>query len=230
MELVRDPAALERRFALLRLREAMPFLDRYPWSLVRWSKGEHLCRCGEPVHHLIVLLDGRVSVSITTPHGRTHTITYCAPGELICGDVEAALGSTLATADLRAYDKEIFCAALDLRKHRAALMDDVDFLRFALCRVSREMVKDSVYATNNLLFRLAPRMAAFLLDQAPDGLFSVPLTHAAHLLGGSYRQISRVMKTFREQGLVERTDQGWRIVNRAELARQATDIEEPEIL
>ena len=40
---------------------------------------------------LLFLLEGRVAVSITPSHGRTHLITCYDPVALICGDVEVAL-------------------------------------------------------------------------------------------------------------------------------------------
>lgn len=229
MEQIQDPAALEWYFARSGMHARMPFLRRYPWVLLRYGRGEYICRCGEPVPRLSLLLDGTVLVSITTPQARTYLLTFCHPGDLICGDVEVALGNTHATADLRVHGDEAWCAELDIPRHRAALLEDADFLRYALRRVSREMVKDSVYATNNLLFRLEDRMAAYILETSPGGVFRENLTRTAELLGVSYRQLSRVMKGFRERGWLEKTGDGWRIADPGGLSRLAVDIEPLEL-
>lgn len=217
----------DRYFKALGMAEVMPWLSRYPWRLLRFDRGGYLCRYGEPVPMLLLLLEGRVSVSITPPHGRTHIITYCQPGELICGDVEVALGNTQATADLRADGGDTLCAGIPIAAHRGALLEDVDFLRFALSRVSREMVKDSLYAANNLLFPVEERLGAYLINTAQEGIFRGNLTRLSELLGVSYRQISRVMKTFLDRGWLERTEDGWRILEQEPLKRMAALMEEP---
>lgn len=218
---------LERYFEALGMDRAMPWLGRYPWRAFRYPKGAYLCRYGEPVPLLLLLLEGRVSVSLTPPHGRTHIITYCQPRELICGDVEVSLGNTLATADLKADGGAVLCAGIPIAAHRAALLEDRDFLRFALARVSREMVKDSLYAANNLLFPLEQRLGAYVVNTAREGLFQGNLTRLAEMLGVSYRQLSRVMKSFLDRGWLERTGDGWRIIQPEPLRRMAELMDEP---
>lgn len=225
MELLQDPGRLAGTFSALELETRLPWAARYPWRLLRFSRGEYLCRYGEPVPLLLLLLEGRVSVSLTPGHGRTHLVTWCASGDLICGDVETALDSALATADLRAEEGEVLCAGISIGEHRAALMDDADFLRYAVRRLAREMIKDSVYAANNLLFPLEDRLSAYLLGSAgPDGVFRGNLTRTAELLGVSYRQLSRVLRAFAAQGTLTKTPDGWRLADRAALERQAADI------
>lgn len=217
----------EEHFKILGMDGTMLWLGRYPWRACRYGKGAYLCRYGEPVPLLLLLLEGRVSVSLTPPHGRTHIITYCSPGELICGDVEVSLGSTAATADLRADGGPVLCAGIPIAEHRAALLHDGDFLRFALGRVSREMVKDSLYAANNLLFPVEQRLGAYLVNTAQDGVFQGNLTRLSELLGVSYRQLSRVMKSFLDRGWLERTAGGWRILQPAPFQSMAALMDEP---
>ena len=210
-------------FRRLGMDRTMPWLGRYPWRPVRYEKGAYLCRYGEPVPPLLLLLEGRVSVSLTPAHGRTHIVTYCEPGQLICGDVEVVFQNALATADLKA-ESRVLCAGISIQEHRPALLRDPEFLCFALRRVSLEMIKDSVYAANNLLFPLEDRLAAYLVEQARDGLFQGNLTRTAELLGVSYRQLSRVLRAFQDQGKLERTKGGFRILDRGALEEQARDI------
>lgn len=132
MEQVQDPSRLADHFARHHMADRFPWLNRYPWSLLHYRKGEYLCRYGGDVPRLLFLLEGRVAVSITPSHGRTHLITCYDPVALICGDVEVALGNTHATADLRAIDGEVWCAALSIAVYRERLMADPDFLRYTV--------------------------------------------------------------------------------------------------
>lgn len=227
MDLIPGRERLEGYFTALGLHESMPWLRRYPWELFRWRRGEYLCRYGESVPRLLLLLSGKVAVSITPPHGRTHLITYCAPGDLICGDVEVALGNTQATADLRAEEGDAYCASISIAAHREALMDDPDFLRCAVRRLAREMVKDSLYSANNLLFPVEERLGAYLVNTAQNGIFRGNLTRLSELFGVSYRQVSRVMKSFLERGWLERTGDGWRILRPEPLERMAELMDQP---
>ncbi|KAB4836014.1 hypothetical protein GMD88_04920 [Pseudoflavonifractor sp. BIOML-A6] len=69
MEILRDEALLRRYLASFD--GEYPWLSRYSWQLLRYQKGEYLCRYREPVPQLLFLLEGRVTVSLTPPHGRT---------------------------------------------------------------------------------------------------------------------------------------------------------------
>lgn len=219
------PPRLAQSLAALAKTGELSWLARYPWAFLRFQKGEHLCRYREPVSSLLFLLEGRASVSITPPHGRTHIITFCEAGALICGDVEVALGNTLATADLRAEGGPAWCAALSIEEHRAVLLADAEFLRYSFRRVAGEMIHDSLCAANNLLFPVDERMAAYLLTASVERVFRGNLTHTAQLLGVSYRQISRVMRGFAERGWVEKGAEGWHILNFAALANFSAAVE-----
>lgn len=227
MEILRDEALLRRYLASFD--GEYPWLSRYSWQLLRYQKGEYLCRYREPVPQLLFLLEGRVTVSLTPPHGRTHIITYCQSGSLICGDVEVALGNTHATADLRADGGDVLCAGGSIPRQREALLSDLDFLRCCVRRLSREMLKDSIYSANNLLFPLDQRLAAYIMGAAREGVFQANLTRTAELLGVSYRQLSRIMGRFAEQGLLEKTPAGWRLLDRKRLAALGADIEPLEL-
>lgn len=222
MELLNLSALPQAR--LTELCKSYPWLGRYPWELCRYARREYLCHYRESVERLIFLLEGAVSVSLTPPHGRTHIITYATVDDLICGDVEVALGSSLASADLRAEENTL-CLTLPIAPHREALLGDNDFLRFALARLSTQMVRQSIYTANNLLFPLENRMAAYILYYLVGDPFEVNLTHTAELMGASYRQLSRVMREYRERGFLEKTDSGWRILDRSALEVLAQDVE-----
>lgn len=204
---------------------AHPWLERYPWRLCRYRRREYLCRFREPVDRLLFLLEGQVSVSLTPPHGRTHIITWSLTEGLICGDVEVALGNTAASADLRSEDGAL-CLSLPIAPHLEALREDNAFLRYALARLADQMIHQSVYTANNLLFLLETRMAGYMLDHAEDGFFRANLTHTAELLGASYRQLSRVMRGFAEQGLIKKEGGSWRIIGRKELKDMAAHMEQ----
>ena len=223
MELV-NPATLPAG-RLETLYRSYPWLERYPWELRRYARREYLCQFRESVERLIFLLDGRVSVSLTPPHGRTHIITWADCDDLICGDVEVALGNSLACADLRAEEGAL-CLTLPIAPHRDALRGDVDFLRYALARLSIQMIRQSVYTANNLLFPLENRMAAYILHFFEGDSFSVNLTHTAEMMGASYRQLSRVMRGYLEAGLLKKEKDGWRVLDRQGLAALSADIEE----
>lgn len=225
VDIIADSATLEGYFSTLSLPQHLPWVGSYPWQLLRFHRGEYLCQFGAPVPLLLLLLEGSVSISLTPGHGRTRLITLCQPGTLICGDVEVAQDGALATADLRAVEGEALCAGISISQHREALMQDLDFLRYAVRRLSQEMVKDSIYAANNLLFPLEDRMAGYILDTAgADGIFRANLTRTAELLGVSYRQLSRVLRSLSDQGRITRTRQGWQITDRPALERQSADI------
>lgn len=222
MELVHETALLQGR--LERLQSDYPWLGRYPWQLCRYAKREFLCRFREPVDRLIFLLEGRVSVSLTPPHGRTHIIIWAEVETLICGDVEVSLGNTQASADLRA-EEEALCLTLPISPHREALRRDNDFLLYALTRLSNQMVLQSIYTANNLLFPLDARMAAYVLRYSDGDVFRTNLTRTAELMGVSYRQLSRVMHGFQARGLLRKEGQFWRITGQAELEALCADVE-----
>ena len=225
MRLVSDPALLEALFARTELRRRMPWADRYPWQLYELQKWEYLCRYGEPVNQLVLFLDGQLSVSMSTPQGRTYLVCFSQVGTLVCGDVEVASGGSNATADLRA-EAVSWCAAIPLDPYRETLLNDVEFLRYALCRLAVELVHDSVYAANNLLAPLEERLAYYINFTARDGCFSANLTRLAELMGVSYRQLSRVMRAFQVRGFLVKEAADWRVIDPQGLERLGSTMAE----
>lgn len=220
MRVMDEPDRLETLLAASGM-HAIPWVDRYPWQLVQIPKGEHLCRLGEPVGHLVLFLEGRLSVSVPTPQGRSYLISYCRVGTLVCGDVEVAEGGSSAATDIRAETLS-WCAVIPLDPYRQALLSDLDFLRYALRRLSGELVRGSIYAANNLLAPLENRLAKYLIITAHQGVFQENLTRLAELMGVSYRQLSRVMRSFRERGYIRKEGAAWRLVDTAALESLGT--------
>lgn len=223
MELLNSSALPQTRLA--ELQKNYPWLGSYPWQLCRYAKREYLCRFREPIDRLMFLLEGKVSISLTPPHGRTHIITYATVEDLIGGDVEVALGNAFASADLRC-EEDALCLFLPIAPHLDSLRGDTCFLFYALGRLSRQMVNQSVYTANNLLFPLENRMAAYVLYYSDGVIFSGNLTHTAELMGASYRQLSRVMHSYLERGFLIKEGSVWRITDRAGLELLAADVED----
>ena len=229
MELIQDPRRLDQLLTAHHMAERIPWTAAYPWSLHRYEKWEYLCRLREPMEYLLLLLEGNVLVTLTNTQGRTRLVSVSTPGELVGGDVEVVLGNTLATADLRAQDQEVLCAALPLDHCRAALSSDLEFLRYTARRLALITVHNTFQATNDLLFPLEHRLAAYLLDHREGELFQGNLTRAAETLGASYRQLTRTMKRFSEREQLLRTEQGWKILDLPALERLARCVEPADI-
>ncbi|HUW69083.1 MAG TPA: cyclic nucleotide-binding domain-containing protein [bacterium] len=177
---------------------------------IRRHSGEYLINAGDPVDWLLFFVEGKAKVYSRMENGTSLLIRFYRPFDML-GDLELfALDRYLM--DVVAIS-DTLCLGLrsDIIKKRAS---DNALLLTRICeRLGRKLADSNVAAAINLRYPVENRLAGYLLATMDDNdhstmAASVPcathdLGELADLLGASYRQLGRVVRNFRDQGILE---------------------------
>ncbi|MDD3410996.1 MAG: cyclic nucleotide-binding domain-containing protein [Eubacteriales bacterium] len=218
---MRESTELERLTAALRGR--LPPLAAYPAELRRFSPGEALVRQGEPLTHLCLLLQGRARVYTLLPNGRTllHALSREAGA---IGDLELLQGRGTIMNNVQALSAGAM-ACIPLETCQSALMADPVMLRYLGGELAAKLCQSTRYAAQNMLYPLSARLAAYLGQTEPDGVFDESLIRVSEQLGVSYRHLLRTLHDFCARGLLERCPGGYRVLNAEALRREGAQID-----
>lgn len=177
--------------------------------MIEVMAGSQLMRQGEPAGPLLILLEGRLRVSVMSLSGRELTFRVIAPVQPV-GEV-AMLDGGPRTADVLAVST---CRLLLLpRDHCQATMARYPSLGQALIRVLCERLRDTSLGLERVATqRLASRMAYLFLKLAgdygrprPDGVV-VPMRlsqgEIAAMVAGTREAVNKQLAEWRQTGVL----------------------------
>ncbi|WP_343244004.1 Crp/Fnr family transcriptional regulator [Streptomyces sp. SID13726] len=182
----------------------------------RYDTGSTLRHHGSPADHLLVLLDGTVSASVTTAAGRVIRFgTWAGPCALdkvalLDGAGHTATCTALTPCTVRALPQARFTTLLD---DSTAVRAHVLRLLAAQARAQQERLTDTV------ALPCEARLAAWLLeglaggsgsDGGTDGLVALPGSQRelADLLGVTRVTVNRALSRLRRDGLIGPAENG----------------------
>jgi CRP/FNR family cyclic AMP-dependent transcriptional regulator len=194
----------------------------------RFKTGSSLTHEGSPGAEVLVLLSGRVKISIDTEDGREVVLTFCGPGELVGEfsviDSGARSGTTeaLEPVEALAVSGQDFLALLERRPRIAiALVGD-------LVRRFRDADRIQIeFASAQTLGRVAARLAELSErhgEPVEDGIaITLPISQEelAGWAGASREATAKALQTLRDLGTIRTERRRIVILDEAELRRRA---------
>lgn len=201
--------------------------------LYRFSPGEYLCREGTPALFLLFLVDGCCKVTRWLPNGKESLLCFYRDfailGELeLVGALSSGGGPSSLINTVQAIGP-VRCLALPMDVAQALLLEDLLFLRYLCPRLAQKLMQNNQTLSINLHYPVDQRLASYIFRSCPtpETLFRENHTHLAEYLGCSHRQLLRVLRRFREEGLLEREGDAYRIADISRLEKLAGDIYSP---
>lgn len=200
MTLINNPTMLRSLIVKYNLRKMFSIdLAQYGF-IAKYDPNETVCRAGEIVSSIILLLEGELIASFVTKGGQVHTeLHYHSPNIL---GLVAAMWHQAAINDIKTLSP-CLCIFLPIEKCEEELREDTVFLNYA-CRY----LADHIREISNRFDPLPTRLARFILSETKDGLFSYNLTFCSEILGTSQRHLFRVLRDFCDQGILVRRSKG----------------------
>ena len=190
-------------------------MDIRPYLEVKeFEPDEFIMREGERSEYLYYLTEGRAKLFLSQENGRISLINFieapCFIGEMELLDEKRLPQGVRAISCCRCYQiKRSEC--------REELLQDTKFLQY-LCRF---LIEKATNNTNNYMrnqaYPLKVRFAEFILKMSVNGYYREPHTEVAEFLGVTYRHLLYVLAQFVEDGLLEKTKRGYRIVDESGL-------------
>lgn len=176
-----------------------------------YEAGEYILHEGDPLHFLFVIISGTVKVCVDGKNGKNLTFcNYISSG--ILGDVGFMLNQYVSTTTVIATT-DFSCIAIPLIPNVGILKESPGFLNY----VGRELAMKLVWRGNahvaSALFSSEERLCAYILQSQRNGIFHEHLTETAAAIGISYRHVFRIINKLCDQGIMEKTEDGFQILD-----------------
>lgn len=177
--------------------------------LVKFEKGEIICREGDPLKYLHFMVEGKIKVNQTQENGKSRLICFVQDFEIL-GYIEFFAESEYISIMQAVTD--VYCLGLDLSIYKTELVKDPKFLNLVAKKLAKTVLVNNEKSSFNLLYPLETRLTTYILLTA-DGLeFKDNLTIVAEQLTTSYRHLTRILSKLCEEGILIRESNYFKII------------------
>jgi CRP/FNR family transcriptional regulator, putaive post-exponential-phase nitrogen-starvation regulator len=192
--------AYARRYALDELLSA-DLLARL--RLIVRASGELVIGSGEPARDLMFFVEGRTKSFSTLDNGQSILASFSRPFDVF-GEAEI-LSSERYTLSIEAIEDSAFLTLPTIAVKKAAERNCRLFMY--LCgRLGAKLSSRIIAESINLRYSVENRLASYLLasmDGEGQVLGTDDLGEIADFIGSSYRQLARVVRRFRDEGILD---------------------------
>lgn len=197
----------------------------------QYRRSSYLFHQGDEAPDVVVLCEGRVEISSTSPSGDRQLHTVLSPPQLF-GELGVLAEQPRGSGAFAVTD----CLVLSIPADAfLAFLDDTPPAARAVLRALAQQVQAFGGLIDDLLFldlrgRVAKRLLGLVTpafaDLPPDGtkVPTVTQTDLASLAGGSRENVSRILSEFVRRGLLERVGRGQFVLADVEALRRAAQL------
>jgi CRP/FNR family transcriptional regulator, putaive post-exponential-phase nitrogen-starvation regulator len=189
-----------------------------------FGPGELIARAGDPSTSLLFLVEGRAKAYSRLENGMSVLASFFRPFDVL-GEVEL-FGAERYTLSVEAIEASA-CLALPTALVKKAALRNGRFLAYLCGRLGSKLADRIVAESINLRYPVENRLASFLLASMDDEgrvLGTDDLGELADFIGASYRQLARVVRRFRAEGIMESTRGRIRVLDARRLEPLARDL------
>ncbi len=197
-------------------------IDMSEAAIIVFEQNEFLFHEGDELKYIMFILSGRAKVSLSIPNGKQMLLDYFITDGVV-GDLELFMGCNRAYTTMQAIT-ELECIGLPLDKYAVKLKADIAFLNWAGHELAEKMIKSDIHGVTTILQRLEPRLCAYILNSAHNGVLRETMTDVADLLGTSYRHLLRSLNKLCSENLISKQKTGYIIINEEELNKRALEM------
>lgn len=173
----------------------------------QWTDGQVVLSRGQPTSTALLLMKGRLRVSVTTPDGEEQLLRWMLPGEI--SGLSSVFAETTYPADLVSVGPSQV-----LHIERARLIDligrdlqvSVDLLRILGLRVNQlfdTLADHGLHSLEQRVWAALERIAKFNSVPVSDGvMLRVSQTDLAQAASASRQRVNQQLQRFQAQGLI----------------------------
>ena len=210
-----------RRYSLTRLLSPELLAGLTP---LRRHPGELVLRSGDPADNVLFLVEGRIKIFSSLENGRNLLAAIYDPFDVL-GEVELFTAESY-TLSVQAMTPTV-CLRMPVKAIRRHAEKNARLFMYLCGRLGAKLADRVVTQSITLRYPVENRLASYLQAGA-DGegwlLGTQNLGELADFLGTSYRQLSRVVRRFRDAGILDRTRGRVRVRDRTKLRPLARDV------
>lgn len=167
--------------------------------LLQYEPDEQIMAEGDEVRSLMILVSGAAIICSLSPEGKLAVIAEAQPPHLL-GDIEYLQNRPIL------HDVHAKGAATFISVPADALGGDMESLNFyrLVCRnLMRKLYNTSSAYSRALLYPAKNRLAAYLLENAADGVVQLKGRAVAGIFGITPRHLSRLLGDFKRSGILK---------------------------
>lgn len=210
------------------LKRVLTFWDRIPeqqaqliasTTVVRYRQGDSLHNADSECLGVVIVKSGELRTYIMSEDGKEVTLYRMGPSEVCILSASCLLKNITFDVHIDAVrDTEILVIGSALF---SKLQENNVYVENFSLRLTADRFSDVMWAMEQILFMsLDRRLAVFLLDEcAKIGSDTIELTHdqIARYIGSAREAVSRMLKYFAGEGMVELHRGGVKLVNKTAL-------------
>ena len=185
--------------------------------------GELIIRAGDPARDLLFFVEGRIKVFSVLYNGQSVLASFYSPFDVL-GEVELfAFKRYMLSVEAITETVSLSLSAASIRK---AAERNCRLFMYLCSRLGVKLADRVVAESINLRYPVENRLASYLMaatDEEGWTLGTDNLGELADFIGASYRQLARVVRRFRSQGILDRRRGRIRVIERAKLEPLARD-------
>lgn len=190
--------------------------------LFKFEPGEFFLREGQAIDYLYFVLSGKAKVYLNALNGKQLLLCYFISSGII-GDLELMTEQKNAFTTVQAIS-DFICIGLPLASNTQYLKNNILFVNHVGMELAYKLKQRDVYCAITVLHSLEERLCAYIAQTAIDGVFCESLTDVAGFLGTSYRHLLRCLNKLCRDGILEKQNNGFLILNKKILNKLATEL------
>ncbi len=220
MRIIKDQTLLKHYIEEIGLQEHFSIDVNPLCELLCFDKDDYLIKAGQCSRYLYFLASGKIKFFSMSENGKFIPYGY-SKSYRVLGEAASLFGRS-PLISLQAVETS-YAVAINLSRHRETLLNDNRFLRYICSLLSENVCALDNNIANLLSQSIDSRLAAFILQNAKNGIFECSLAECSELIATSYRHTLRIMNQFCDQGLLIKKRQKYEIRDFQALARIAGD-------
>lgn len=204
--------------------ERFPLYDFFSFDispyvrLVEFQPDDMILNDNEALEYLFFLADGRAKLYLTHANGKISLVNFidspCFLGEMELFGAQERTNAVKAITLCR-------CFAISLRECKRYIINDIRFLKRICLSLGKKALANTDNYSRNQAYPLKNRLASYILLTSHNGMYAERHTEAAEYLGVTYRHLLYVMAEFVKDHILEKTEAGYRIIDRDSLVSLA---------
>ncbi|MEG0077277.1 MAG: cyclic nucleotide-binding domain-containing protein [Anaerorhabdus sp.] len=184
-----------------------------------YKQGEIVIQENEPLNWIGIVLQGKAKVCCSSSNGKNLVLCYFVSSGII-GGLEMMSNTPNATASMIALT-DFKCIVIPNKNNSNLLKQNIHFLNQLCFELSNSLVRSSNNFVSSSLHTGEQRLCSYILETSSRNLFCDVLSDVACSIGLSYRHMFRILNQLCLEGILEKKQSGYQIINKKQLELKA---------
>ena len=190
-------------------------------SVFHFRKNEYLCRQGDACNHVFLVLEGRMKVFIGSTNGKTLLFCFYTKTGIV-GEAEFAADKDVAGTSVQAIT-DVYCIAIPRSRYQKYLKNNATFMNRVSAALAGKLFRCTRNSAVTILYSLEARLCAYIAVTNDGGRFNEKMTEVSDMLGTSYRHLLRTLDNLCRQGILQKAERGYIVLDKAALEEKGDD-------